>query len=76
MGILTIVFPEGASEVKTCIEAGYASVVQGKLERWPKIVRDQAIFSIKRVGGAKLCMQLAPHKRLHINASYSNLFTP
>ena len=74
MATFTIVFPEGDSVVNTCIEAGYACVVQGKLERWPKLVRDQAIFSIKRLGGAKLCMQLTTHKRMLINASYSNLF--
>ena len=71
---LLLFFPEGASVVNICIEAGYAGVGQGKLERWSKFVRDQAIFSIKRVGEAKLCMQLTPHKRMHINASYSNLF--
>ena len=70
MAIFTIVFPEGASVVNTCIEAEYAGVGQGKLEWWPKFVRDQAIFSIKIEGGAKLCMQLTPHKRMHINASY------
>ena len=53
MGIFTIVFPEGASEVNTCIEGGYAGVVSGKLERWPKLVRDQAIFSIKKSGWGK-----------------------
>ena len=47
MAIFTIVFP-GASVVNTCKEAEYAGVGQGKLERWPKFVRDQAIFSIKK----------------------------
>ena len=36
--------------VNTCIEAGSAGVMQGKLERWPKFVPDQAIFSIKKSG--------------------------
>ena len=53
MAIFTIVFPEGASVVNICIEAGYAGVGQGKLERWPKFVRDQAIFSIKKSGWGK-----------------------
>ena len=53
MAIFTIVFPEGASVVNTCIEAGYAGVGQGKLERWPKFVRDQAIFSIEKSGWGK-----------------------
>ena len=48
MAIFTIVFPEGASVVYTCIEAVDAGVRQGKLERWPKFVRDQAIFSMKK----------------------------
>ena len=51
--MFTIVFPEGASVVNTFIEAGYAGVVQGKLERWPKFVRDQAIFRIKKSGWGK-----------------------
>ena len=53
MAIFTIVFPECASVVNTCIEAGYAGVVQGKLERWPKFMRDQAFFSIKKSGWGK-----------------------
>ena len=53
MAIFPIVFPEGASVVNTCIEAGYAGVGQGKLERWSKFVRDQAIFSIKKSGWGK-----------------------
>ena len=57
-----------------CIQVGYAGVVQEKLERWPKIDWDQGIFSIKKRGRVKLCMQLTPHKRMLINVSYSNLF--
>ena len=41
-----------------------------------KVCAGPGYFCIKRVGGAKLCMQLTPHKRMHINASYSNLFWP
>ena len=36
---LLLFFPGGVLVVNTCIQVGYSGVVQGKLEKWPKLGR-------------------------------------
>ena len=74
MGIVALVFLEGALVVNTCIQVEYAGVVHEKLERWSKLSGTKVFSALKRVGWVKLCIQLKPDKRMHIYVSYSYLF--